>query len=266
MSWNRSEYSGNSGVIPPMVKLLLLANAAVYLLMLLARIDFADIFGLVPRLVWSKFYFWQLITYMFLHGGFWHILMNMFVLWMFGSDLERDWGSREFLKYYFLCGIGAGVFNVIFQPNSLIPIVGASGAIYGLLVAFAIMYPNRTVYLYFLFPVKVKYLVIFLAALEFFLSMTNSQSTVAHFAHMGGMLIGFLYLKTDWRFGAIKSKITSRFHQRKIEKYWREREKDQKMMEEVDQILDKINKVGYDNLSRQEKKMLEDASNKLSKK
>jgi membrane associated rhomboid family serine protease len=235
-------------------------------LMLLARIDFADIFGLVPRLVWSKFFLWQLITYMFLHGGFWHILMNMFVLWMFGSDLERDWGSREFLKYYFLCGVGAGVFNVIFQPNSLIPIVGASGAIYGLLVAFAIMYPNRTVYLYFLFPVQVKYLVIFLAALEFFLSMTSSQSTVAHFAHLGGMLVGFLYLKTNWRYSAIKSKITGRFHQRKIEKYWKEKEKEQKMMEEVDQILDKINKVGYDNLTRQEKKILEDASNKLSKK
>jgi membrane associated rhomboid family serine protease len=266
MNWNRGGYSESGGIVPPVVKLLLLANTAVYLLMLLAKIDLAGLFGLVPRLVWSQFFLWQLVTYMFLHGGFWHILMNMFVLWMFGSDLERDWGSREFMKYYFLCGIGAGVFNTILQPNSLIPIIGASGAIYGLLAAFAVMYPDRLVYIYFLFPVRVKYMVIFLAAMEFFLSMTGSQVTVAHFAHLGGMLVGFLYLKADWRYGAIKSKITGRLHQHKIEKHWREKEHDQKMMEEVDLILDKINKVGYDNLSRQEKKILEEASHKLSKK
>jgi membrane associated rhomboid family serine protease len=261
----RGDYSGY-GNIPPVVKVLLLSNAAVYLLALLGHLDFAGFFGLVPKLAWSRFFFWQLFTYMFLHGGFWHIFMNMFILWMFGSDLERDWGSREFFKFYVLCGVGAAIFNVAFQPNSMIPIVGASGAIYGLLVAFAMMYPNRTVYVYFLFPVPVKYMVIGLAAIEFISSMAGSSSQIAHFAHLGGMLVGFIYLKSDWRVGSVKSRMTAYFFKRRIAKQWQDREKEEKLMEEVDHILDKINKVGYDKLTRQEKKTLEDASQRLSKK
>jgi membrane associated rhomboid family serine protease len=265
MSDYRSNYSGY-GNVPPVVMTILLANAAVYLLALLGRLDFAWHLGLVPKLVWSKFFVWQLFTYMFLHGGFWHIFMNMFILWMFGSDLEREWGGREFFKFYVICGVGAAIFNVAFQPNSDIPIVGASGAIYGLLVAYAMMYPNRTVYIYFLFPVPVKYMVIGLAAIEFISSMAGSSSNIAHFAHLGGMLVGFLYLKSDWRITGLKSKISAFFFKKKIEKQWQDRAKEEKLMEEVDHILDKINKVGYDKLTRQEKKTLEDASQRLSKK
>jgi membrane associated rhomboid family serine protease len=265
MNGYRGSYSGY-GSVPPVVTTLLLANAAIFLFGILGRIDFSGLFGLVPKLVWSRFFVWQLFTYMFLHGGFWHIFMNMFILWMFGSELERDWGSREFFKFYVICGMGAGLFNVAFQPNSYIPIVGASGAIYGLLVAYAMMYPNRTVYIYFLFPVPVKYMVIGLAVIEFISSMAGSSSNIAHFAHLGGMLVGFIYLKSDWRFASMKSKITAFFYKKKIEKQWQDKEKEEKLMEEVDQILDKINKVGYDKLTRQEKKILEDASQKLSKK
>ena len=265
MSLFRDNYAGQ-GMIPPVVKTLLLANVAVFLFSLLTRIEFAGLFGLVPKLVWSKFFVWQLFTYMFLHGGFWHIFMNMFILWMFGSDLERDWGSKEFFKFYVMCGMGGGLLNVLLQPNSYIPIVGASGAIYGLLVAFAMMYPNRTVYVYFLFPVPVKYMVIGLVILEVISSMSAGSSNIAHFAHLGGMLVGFLYLKKDWRFISIRSRMTGFLYRRRIEKQWQEREREEKLMAEVDQILDKINSVGYDKLTRQEKKTLEEASNKLSKK
>ena len=266
MNGYRPSFASPGGMIPPVVKTLMISNAVIFLLTYFIPYSINGYLGLVPKLVWSRFMIWQLFTYMFLHGGFWHILINMFILWMFGSDLERNWGSREFLKYYMFCGVGAGLFNVVLQPNGIVPIIGASGAIYGILVAFALMYPNRLVYIYFLFPVKVKYMVIFLVAMEFFLSMGRGQGNIAHFAHLGGALIGYLYIKGS--FGAIplKSRIANFLHRQKMEKMARENEKEQKMMEEVDQILDKINQVGYNNLTRREKKILGDASERLSKK
>ena len=262
----RPSFNFRGGLIPPVIKGLLITNVAIFLFSYFNASFIDRYFGLVPKAVWSQYMLWQPVTYMFLHGSFLHILFNMFVLWMFGSDLERTWGSKEFLKFYFICGIGAGLFNVAFQPNSMIPIIGASGAIYGLLVAFAMVYPNRMVYVYFLFPIKVKYLVIFLVAIEFFLSMSSVSSGVAHLAHLGGAVVGFIYLKSDWRIRSLKYRITSYFNRQKIEKMTRQREKESELMAEVDRILDKINQVGYDNLTRKEKKTLEDASDKLSKK
>jgi len=271
MNGYRPQFSGFGarGMMPPVVKALLISNVAVYMITYFIPGTITGIFGLVPKLVWSRLMIWQLFTYMFLHGGFWHILMNMFILWMFGSDLERAWGSREFLKFYIICGVGAGLFNVAFQPSSLIPIIGASGAIYGILAAYALMYPNRLVYIYFLFPVKVKYLVIFLAVMSFFMSMGGGRDNIAHFAHLGGMLIGYVYLKFNigmWRLNSLKYKISSFKHKQKMQKVARQHEKEKILMEEVDQILDKINKVGYDKLSKQEKRILEDASERLSDK
>ena len=193
-----------SGIFPPTIKWLLIANAAMFLLprIILTNLEpFHHLLGLVPAMVWGKGFVWQLVTYMFLHGSLWHILMNMLILWMFGAELERTWGSREFAKFYFIAGIGAGIINVIFaalRPSmAFVPIIGASGAIYGLLVAYAMLFPERYVYVYFLIPVKVKYLVIFLVALEFF--STYQPDGVAHFAHLGGALVGFLYLRYDLR-------------------------------------------------------------------
>lgn len=266
MNSYRPYFTGRGGMLPPVVKALLIANVAVFVLTYFSSVLINRYFGLVPYAVWSQFMIWQPATYMFLHGGFWHLAINMFILWMFGSDLERTWGSKEFLKYYLICGIGAGIFNVILQPHSAVPIIGASGAIYGILIGFAILFPNRLVYIYFLFPVKVKYLVIFLVAIEFFMSMGGARDNIAHFAHLGGMLIGFLYLRGNWQSRSIKYKISNYFHRQRMEKMARQREKDQKTMEEVDRILDKINQVGYDNLTRREKKTLEDASDQLSKK
>ncbi len=266
MSYYRPQFVGRGGMMPPVVKALLILNVGVFFLTYFLTGAIAGYLGLVPKLVWSKLMIWQLFTYMFLHGGFWHILMNMFILWMFGSDLERAWGSREFLKYYIICGVGAGLFNVLLEPNSTIAIIGASGAIYGILVAFALMFPNRLVYLYFLFPIKVKYLVIFLAVMTLFLSMQGGRGNIAHLAHLGGLLVGYLYLKMNLQDKSLKSKFSQFMYRQKMEKAARNYQKEQKLMEEVDRILDKINKVGYDKLTRQEKKTLEDASDKLSEK
>ena len=266
MNYNRPQFIGRGGMIPPVVKTLLISNVAVFFLTYLLTGAIAGYLGLVPKFVWSRLMIWQLFTYMFLHGGFWHILMNMFILWMFGSDLERAWGSKEFLRYYIICGVGAGLFNVILEPNSVIPIIGASGAIYGILAAFALMYPNRLVYIYFMFPVKVKYLVIFLAVMTLFLSIQGGRGNIAHLAHLGGLLVGYLYLKSNLQHKSLKSKFSEFMYKQKMEKATRNFQKEQKLMEEVDRILDKINKIGYNKLTRQEKKTLEDASDELSKK
>lgn len=258
-----------SGVFPPVIKWLLIINVAAFLgpQVLNFNLDFLfRTFGLVPAYVFGKFYVWQLFTYLFLHATTWHLLMNMFILWMFGSELERTWGSREFLKFYFVAGVGAGVFNfffAVFNPaTNFMPIIGASGAIYGILVAYAILFPERYVYVYFLIPVKVKYLVIFLVVIEFL--STYRADRIAHFAHLGGALVGFLYLKFDWRWKLRKWSPGEIVRRVKIAQSTRKVQEETRMMEEVDSILDKINRVGYENLTRREKKILEKASDKLS--
>ena len=142
---------------------------------------------------------WQLATYLFLHGGIWHLIFNMLTLWMFGSPLEGDWGTRRFLKYYFICGIGAGLFdlalNILFGHWNEHHTIGASGAIYGLLVAFGVCYPEQTVLMSFLFPIKAKYMVMIYAGVELLMSM-GVNSGVSNIAHLGGMVVGFVYLKS----------------------------------------------------------------------
>jgi membrane associated rhomboid family serine protease len=267
--WRGSSFDRYSGMFPPAIKWLLIINAAMFFLPQILRIDFQldHLLGLVPALVWGRGFVWQLATYMFLHGGIWHILINMFILWMFGSELERTWGTREFLKFYFIAGIGAGLINVGFaalRPSTaMIPVIGASGAIYGLLVAYAMLFPERYVYLYFLIPVKVKYLVIFMVALEFF--STYRPDGVAHFAHLGGALVGFLYLKYNFRWRLRRWSLLEYYRRLRARTSTRKRQEGLNLMEEVDAILDKINRVGYDNLTKREKKILEKASDKLSK-
>src|SRR5580700_2827228 len=161
----------SSGNFPNGVKWLLISNTVVFVLSYLAmQSGFGNIFGpfaLVPRLVVFHFAIWELVTYLFLHGGVWHLLFNMLTLWMFGVTLERDWGTRRFLKYYFICGIGAGLCDV--TVNALLrnwgtSTIGASGAIYGLLLAFGVMYPDTTILFSFLFPIKAKYFVMIYGA------------------------------------------------------------------------------------------------------
>jgi len=186
---------------PTGVKWLLIVNVGMFLLSSLAGSQFRNDFlllGLTPKLVVNQFpYFvWQLFTYMFLHGGISHLLFNMLALWMFGTMLERDWGTRRFLKYFFLCGIGAGLCDV--AVNTLLDrnttTIGASGGIYGLLLAFGVLYPNQTVLMNFLFPIKAKYLVMIYGAIALF-SAFGANSGVSNIAHLGGMAFGYAYLK-----------------------------------------------------------------------
>ncbi|KPK75120.1 MAG: hypothetical protein AMJ89_04770 [candidate division Zixibacteria bacterium SM23_73] len=262
-------FSFGPGGITKAVKYLLLANVGIFFLELLWGAELIYLFGLTPALV-KKGFIWQIFTYMFLHGGVFHILFNMFMLWMFGCDIERSWGTKEFLRYYFITGVGAGLFTFFLSFNSHIPTIGASGAIFGILVAFAMMFPDRPIYLYFLFPIKAKYLVLFFAAIEFLASFRHTSDGIGHFAHLGGMVIGYIYIKRDWRWSSFfrlsrylgyLRKLRYKHRMKAINK---KREREQRLLERVDQILDKINQVGYDNLSKEEKKTLEEASQLLS--
>jgi membrane associated rhomboid family serine protease len=167
-------------------------------------IYFNHYFGLVPYYVTRRFFIWQFVTYLFLHDGIWHLLFNMLFLYFFGMDLERTWGTRRFYEYYFLTGIGAGVITVLINTirdpqggySSGIPTIGASGAIFGVLIAAGIMFPDRQVWL-IPFPIMIpmKLLVVGSIAIEFFLSLEVSGDTVSHITHLGGALVGYLYLR-----------------------------------------------------------------------
>ena len=145
------------------------------------------------------FEIWQLITYQFMHGGFFHILINMFILWMFGIEIENLWGSQKFLIFYLLAGVVGGLFQILLSPILVGglsgPTVGASGAIMGVMVVFGVMFPNRLIFLYFLIPIKVKYFIIVLVLIEIF--AVNSGGNIAHLAHVGGALTGLVYMLWD---------------------------------------------------------------------
>ncbi len=179
---------------PPVIKKLMILMGIVFLLQMVVSHQFNLYFGLVPIWVWKKFYLWQLFTYIFLHGGVTHILFNLLALWMFGGALENHWGSRKFLFYFFFCGIGASLCTVLLTPNQRIPIIGASGAIYGILLAFGWLFPNRPIFLYFLFPIPAKYMVILYGLIELFASMEGTGGGIAHLTHLGGLLFGLLYM------------------------------------------------------------------------
>jgi membrane associated rhomboid family serine protease len=148
---------------------------------------------------------WQLVSYSFLHGGFEHLFFNMFALWMFGVQVENRWGSQRFGIFYFACVIGAALTHMGFAPMLMgggsevaVPTVGASGGVYGILLAFGMMFPNQPIYIYFLFPIKAKWLVIGFGALELYSAVTGTSAGVANFAHLGGMVFGFLLIQY-WR-------------------------------------------------------------------
>lgn len=264
--YRRNFAFGNSwgGHLGAAIKWLMIANVGMYILQQLFP-SVTPILGLVPSKIVNEVAVYQFVTYLFLHGGFFHIFFNMLMLWMFGRELEESWGSKFFLKYYFMTGIGAGVVSFLFDSASQSVTIGASGAIMALLVAYAVANPNRTVYVYMLFPVKVKYLVAFLIAIDLFGAIGPGDG-VARMAHLGGALIGFLYLKADWRVARLGKKFSNYRYERKVNKLRKERQVRPEDWEEVDRILDRINEVGYDGLTRDEKRILENASELLSRK
>ena len=205
-------------VLPTVVKNLLILNVLFFLATIacdvVLRIDLSDYLGL-HYIGASDFQPFQLVTYMFMHGNFAHLFFNMFALWMFGNTLERIWGPNRFLLFYFICGIGAGLTQELVQyvttlqdyanvnmSGHIIPMseylnmlttVGASGAVYGILLAFGMMFPNSTIYIYFAIPLKAKWFVLIYGIIELFSGFT-SVDNVAHFAHVGGMLFGLILI------------------------------------------------------------------------
>ena len=265
-SFSRGNYFGPR-LFTDAIKLLVSINFLVFLLQHISgqeRILF-QLFGMVPKNTWSQLMVWQPFTYLFFHGGIWHVLINMFVLWMFGSELETVWGKKEFLKYYFITGIGSGLVTIFFSLNSLIPVVGASGAVYGILLAYGLTFPNRYVYLYFLIPVKVKFFVIVIGVIAFFSSIGAGSSGVSHLTHLSGMLIGLGYLKSNFQLHVVKNILVKQKDEIRHRIIKNKRRRDEDLRFEVDQLLDRINEVGYDGLSDEQKKLLYEASKKLGK-
>jgi membrane associated rhomboid family serine protease len=194
-------YAFGPGGISPAVKLLIIINVALYLLNLIVGDMMTLRLGLSPQAVFEQLAVWQPVTYMFLHstGGVSHVLFNMLALWMFGTDLERTWGTRFFIKYYFITGIGAAATSLglsLFVDGIYYSItVGASGAIYGLLLAYALYFPHRSIMLYFIFPIPARVFVMIVGAIAFLSSLSGPGGGVAHAAHLGGLVVGYLYLK-----------------------------------------------------------------------
>ncbi len=303
-------FFGGFGLFPPVIKGLLIANVAVFLIaeFFLKTLNvgqnnlygmYMEYFALQP--INHGFLPWQIFTYMFMHANFMHLFFNMFALWMFGMELENLWGSKKFLIYYLICGIGAALANMFIAPlfGNTGPTVGASGSIYGVLVAFGFLFPNRNIYLYFFIPLKAKYLILLYIAIEVF-SLSGSGSNIAHAAHLGGAVVGFIYLLiTNKGFGTgfahVKTpgkNIFDKFIPKKEETYkapeqykpnsnltdvknavyndYKDRDfkneadiREKNSQEKIDAILDKLSEGGYQNLTAEEKRILFHESKKL---
>ena len=292
-------------VLPTVVKHLLIINVLMYLATFtLTRfnVNLTDILGL-HFFKASDFRIYQIFTYMFMHASFGHLFFNMFALWMFGNTLENLWGSKRFLLFYMVCGIGAGLCQELVQYIqyatslaqygsvnlsghivtmdtylNMMTTVGASGAIYGLLLAFGMMFPNSMIYFYFLIPIKAKWFVIGYAVVELITGLTGVDN-VAHFAHLGGMLFGLLLIlywkknpagpNKDFRklkeiFQSWKQKSHLKYTPyeevkdeprvpRSDEEYNQQRAQKER---DIDAILDKVAKNGYGSLTPEEKEFL----------
>lgn len=187
--------------LPPGIRALLIVNVAIFLLQYFARGTRVDevfaYFALIPAAVVKMLFVWQLATYMFLHGGIWQLVWNMFALWMFGCELEQTWGTRSFLRFYLFCGIGAGVCIVALSylfGNPNMPATGSNGAIYGILLVSAVLWPDRVILFSFLFPIKMKYFVAIIGGIAF-LNTFNVNSGAGDIGQLGGMAFGYLFLK-----------------------------------------------------------------------
>ena len=198
MNYQTNKHSPNTqfSIFPPAVKHLLIINALVFLALNTPVLgQFLFQFGALWPVGSGEFGIWQLVSYMFLHAGFGHIFFNLFALWMFGQAIENYWGTRRFTVYYFLTGIGAALTQLI-VVNANVPTLGASGAVYGILLAFGMMFPERPIMLLFPpIPIKAKYFVAIFGIIELVSGITGRQGGVANFAHLGGMVFGYILIK-----------------------------------------------------------------------
>jgi membrane associated rhomboid family serine protease len=264
-----------SRMMTPWVKRLLLANTAVFIVV--------NVLGLVP-LSWAVdvlgfsparllIHPWSPLTYMFVHGSFFHLFANMLVLFFFGPPLEQAWGERYFIRYYLIAGMGGALFSLLLiQLIGTPTVIGASGAVFGLLLAFALRWPDAPIYLWFLLPVKAKYFVGFIALFSLYASLGGARDGVAHWTHLGGLVTGFLYLKHGDRLTGRLGDLRKRWRRkglkttpggaaepsRRVSKRRSRLEGDR--LDEVDRILDKIRESGIDALTPKEREFLDDMS------
>lgn len=250
------------GVISPFIRTMLITNGIIFVVQFFSP-QLTYHLGLTPERFFREFpnLIYQPFTYMFLHGGFGHILFNMFALWMFGTEIEKGWGVRRFGRFYLLSGLVGALLTLIVSPSQVNPMIGASAAVYGVLAAYWVMFPSRMLYIYFLFPVKVKYAIPGLLLVGFLFGGAN----VAHWAHLGGAIFGVLYLKSNWRGVSLGGWMKRWRFRRQEVKFTRNRQKAEDVMKRVDDILDKINHVGIENITKAERKFLEEASSELSR-
>ena len=221
--WGGGESLGLPAVTP-MNKALMIACGVVWGVQLLSEVvfgwvDLTPYLGLVPMAV-IRGWIWQLVTYAFLHSteNYSHILFNLLMMWMVGGDLERHWGGRKYLIYWLVCGVGAGVcvtlagaFRDVWTPT-----IGASGAIYGLLLAYGIIFAERRFLFMLLFPIKARTLAWILFAIAFISNLSPGGDRVSHIAHLGGMVVGWLYLKRAWRIGDLWREVVWRIRRRRF--------------------------------------------------
>jgi membrane associated rhomboid family serine protease len=206
---SHSSFSFGPGPLSPAIKVLIAINVTVFLIMWFMPADLSgavqEFLGLLPAAIFGSFHVWQPVTYLFLHDtqAFGHILFNMLALWMFGTELERMWGTKAFLRYYFATGIAAAITTILV---SLLPFpttermfntvtIGASGAIYGLLLAYGLTFPNRLIYIYAIFAIPAKYFVMIMGAIALLSSMGGTGGSIAHVTHLGGLVAGFVILR-----------------------------------------------------------------------
>ena len=263
---NRGEFSYRPSLFTDAIKILVSVNFGIFLLQSLSGAErmFFELFGLVPKLIWSAFMIWQPVTYLFFHGGIWHVLINMFVLWMFGSELERLWGKQHFLKYYFVTGVGSGIITAIFSLHSTTPVVGASGAVFGVLLAYGLTYPNRTVYLYGIIPIRSILFVIGIGVLAF-ISSFDSTTQISHITHLAGMAIGYVMLKRRWQWKDIWFSIRKKTLEYQLQLEEKKMSRRQELEQDIDRLLDKINRGGFHSLSEDEEQKLYENSKSLSR-
>lgn len=263
------------GPVTPAVKKLMIFNGIVFIIQqiggLLSPGYMESIFGLSHAGVAQSFMLWQPFTYMFLHGGWLHIIFNLVALWMFAGEVENILGEKRFLRFYLLSGFGAGIFismmnYYIFARYGASPVtIGASGAVYAILLAYGITWPNREVLLYFILPVKIKYLLIGFGLMEFFGTLSSAAGTgggISHIGHLGGLICGFILFKSMRSGGTLsgtgKSSILSDFEKkRRLKKKQDEIDTRIKAKKIIDASLEKIARGGMSSLTPDEKKQLE---------
>ena len=272
LQFNPAEVAYKPQLFTDAIKILVSVNFGIYILQSVSGKEdvFFRLFGLVPSTFISDLMLWQPFTYLFFHAPFYssvgisHILLNMLGLWVFGRELEEAWGKTKFLRYYFTTGIGSGLITYFFQISSDNPVIGASGAVYGILLAYGISYPNRMLYIWGLIPVRSMWLVIIMGSIAFFGLLGNADG-ISHVTHISGMFIGYVLLKKKWRWRDIWFAIRKKTIEFQVQRYEEKSIKKKMLQKDIDVILEKIQKVGFIGLSDKEKSKLYEASKTMSK-